>query len=333
MEPDLNREGSFPIDQDPKNPNPQSPSDMASSSVKDRVYSGSKGDLSPTDIQGAVRVALDYDKTFGEFKIYVRQCKNLAETDGSKGRSDPTRLGKRKTSVRKRTVNPSFQEMLKVPVTTVDDRPGPQPAPEAPPRIPPSQQEGGPVTLGGSGTGRTIPPPVVYVRVGHTLLNLLVTALGGGGDEITGTTPQPPVVYEHQPQVLPEYLHGAFAGAGDGRDGVFVQSRLSQALEDNHRRPRLMYARRYRALPENILAALATTVSDGRFREERSGLSASPRCQSHPYGTRGPVVRNANGRPRALPWHQRSPNLPGGFGQDDERAEGVSSAQILPGAL
>ncbi|XP_056665434.1 synaptotagmin-like protein 2 [Monodelphis domestica] len=124
MEPDLNREGSFQIDQGPKNPNPKSSSDMmASSSVKGRVYSGSKGDLRPTDIQGAVQVALDYDKTFGEFKIYVCQCKNLAVVDGSKGRSDPyvktylipdsTRLGKRKTSVRKRTVNPTFQEMLK----------------------------------------------------------------------------------------------------------------------------------------------------------------------------------------------------------------------------
>ncbi|XP_056664843.1 uncharacterized protein LOC130456099 [Monodelphis domestica] len=108
------------------------------------------------------------------------------------------------------------------------------------------------------------------------------------------------------------------------------EGRLSQVLPDNqHRRHRSMAL----ALPESMLASLSG-IRDGRLVEgRRPGVAAAAHCQSHPYGSQGPTVRNENGRPRALPRHPRSPNLLGGFVQDDEREEYFPSAQIHPGAL
>ncbi|XP_030065094.1 synaptotagmin-like protein 2 isoform X2 [Microcaecilia unicolor] len=99
-------------------------SDMASvSSVSNSVLSVYSGDFGSVDAQGMVQFALDYDEKNREFQIYVAQCKDLAVVDERRGRSDPyvktyllpdkARMGKRKTSVKKRTLNPVYHEVLR----------------------------------------------------------------------------------------------------------------------------------------------------------------------------------------------------------------------------
>uniref|UniRef100_A0A8C3RYG1 Synaptotagmin-like protein 2 n=1 Tax=Chelydra serpentina TaxID=8475 RepID=A0A8C3RYG1_CHESE len=91
--------------------------------VSGSVLSVYSGDFGSVDAQGTVQFALDYDEKNREFQIYVSQCKDLAVVDEKKGRSDPyvktyllpdkARMGKRKTSVKKRTVNPIYSEVLR----------------------------------------------------------------------------------------------------------------------------------------------------------------------------------------------------------------------------
>lgn len=99
-------------------------SDMASvSSVSNSVLSVYSGDFGSVDAQGTVQFSLDYDEKNREFQIFVAQCKDLAVVDEKKGRSDPyvktyllpdkARMGKRKTSVKRRTTNPIYNEVLK----------------------------------------------------------------------------------------------------------------------------------------------------------------------------------------------------------------------------
>ncbi|KAE8584309.1 hypothetical protein XENTR_v10020912 [Xenopus tropicalis] len=99
-------------------------SDMASvSSVSNSVLSVYSGDFGSVDAQGAVEFSLDYDEKNREFQISVSQCKDLAIVDEKKGRSDPyvktyllpdkARMGKRKTSVKRRTTNPVYNEVLR----------------------------------------------------------------------------------------------------------------------------------------------------------------------------------------------------------------------------
>lgn len=99
-------------------------SDMASvSSVSNSVLSVYSGDFGSVDAQGSVQFSLDYDEKNREFHIYVAQCKDLAVVDEKKGRSDPyvktyllpdkARMGKRKTSVKRKTTNPIYNELLR----------------------------------------------------------------------------------------------------------------------------------------------------------------------------------------------------------------------------
>ncbi|XP_018414160.1 PREDICTED: synaptotagmin-like protein 2 [Nanorana parkeri] len=99
-------------------------SDMASvSSVSNSVLSVYSGDFGSVDAQGSVQFSLDYDEKNREFHIYVAQCKDLAVVDEKKGRSDPyvktyllpdkARMGKRKTSVKRKTTNPIYNEVLR----------------------------------------------------------------------------------------------------------------------------------------------------------------------------------------------------------------------------
>nr|DBA21010.1 TPA: hypothetical protein GDO54_017736 [Pyxicephalus adspersus] len=99
-------------------------SDMASvSSVSNSVLSVYSGDFGSVDAQGSVQFSLDYDEKNREFHIYVSQCKDLAVVDEKKGRSDPyvktyllpdkARMGKRKTSVKRKTTNPIYNEVLR----------------------------------------------------------------------------------------------------------------------------------------------------------------------------------------------------------------------------
>ncbi|KAG9478487.1 hypothetical protein GDO78_013499 [Eleutherodactylus coqui] len=99
-------------------------SDMASvSSVSNSVLSVYSGDFGSVDAQGTVQFSLDYEEKNREFQIYVSQCKDLAVVDEKKGRSDPyvktyllpdkARMGKRKTSVKRKTTNPVYNEVLR----------------------------------------------------------------------------------------------------------------------------------------------------------------------------------------------------------------------------
>ncbi|GAB0195205.1 synaptotagmin-like protein 2 [Grus japonensis] len=93
------------------------------SEVSGSVLSVYSGDFGSVDAQGTVEFALDYDEKNREFQVHVSQCKDLAVVDEKKGRSDPyvktyllpdkARMGKRKTSVKKRTVNPIYNEVLR----------------------------------------------------------------------------------------------------------------------------------------------------------------------------------------------------------------------------
>uniref|UniRef100_A0A670K3N8 Synaptotagmin-like protein 2 n=2 Tax=Podarcis muralis TaxID=64176 RepID=A0A670K3N8_PODMU len=92
------------------------------SEVSGSVLSVYSGDFGSVDAQGHVQFALDYDEKNREFQIFVCQCKDLAIVDEKKGRTDPyvktyllpdkARMGKRKSSVRRKTVNPVFNEVL-----------------------------------------------------------------------------------------------------------------------------------------------------------------------------------------------------------------------------
>ncbi|KAM5224879.1 synaptotagmin-like protein 2 isoform 7-T7 [Hipposideros larvatus] len=84
------------------------------------VYSGDFGNL---EVKGSIQFAVDYVDSLKELHIFVAQCKDLAAADGKKQRSDPYvktyllpdkgKMGKKKTLVVKKTLNPVYNEILR----------------------------------------------------------------------------------------------------------------------------------------------------------------------------------------------------------------------------
>lgn len=92
------------------------------------VYSGAgEGRYGSVAVRGEVEFGLQYNYKQGALEIYVKQCRDLAAVDTKRNRSDPyvkvyllpdkSKSGKRKTRVKKHTLNPVFEETLKFHIT------------------------------------------------------------------------------------------------------------------------------------------------------------------------------------------------------------------------
>jgi len=88
------------------------------------VYSGAgEGRYGTVTVRGQVEFSLLYNYKASALEINVKQCKDLAAVDTKRNRSDPyvkvyllpdkSKSGKRKTKVKKHTLNPVFDETLK----------------------------------------------------------------------------------------------------------------------------------------------------------------------------------------------------------------------------
>ncbi|PWA14600.1 hypothetical protein CCH79_00017624, partial [Gambusia affinis] len=74
------------------------------------------------EVQGSIQFAVNYIQKIEEFQVFVVKCSGLAVTETKKTYDlyvkcylvpDNTRLGKRKTTVKKKTFHPTYNEVLK----------------------------------------------------------------------------------------------------------------------------------------------------------------------------------------------------------------------------
>ncbi|KAL2806870.1 synaptotagmin-like protein 2 isoform a [Daubentonia madagascariensis] len=84
------------------------------------VYSGDFGNI---QVKGNIQFAIEYVESLKELHVFVAQCKDLAAADVKKQRSDPYvktyllsdkgKMGKKKTLIVKKTLNPVYNEILR----------------------------------------------------------------------------------------------------------------------------------------------------------------------------------------------------------------------------
>lgn len=98
------------------------------------VYSQGEGRYGTVAVRGDVEFGFIYNFGSGSLDISIKQCKDLAPVDLKRNRSDPyvkvyllpdrSKAGKRKTKVKKHTLNPIFEEILKfvMPLNEVERR-------------------------------------------------------------------------------------------------------------------------------------------------------------------------------------------------------------------
>uniref|UniRef100_H3C7V4 Synaptotagmin-like protein 2 n=1 Tax=Tetraodon nigroviridis TaxID=99883 RepID=H3C7V4_TETNG len=94
-------------------------SESMSSSISS-IFPADGGDL---EVRGSLQFAVNYIQKLAEFHVFVVNCRDLAVADVKKKRSDPyvkcyllpdqLKLGKRKTTVKKKTSHPTFNEILR----------------------------------------------------------------------------------------------------------------------------------------------------------------------------------------------------------------------------
>ncbi|XP_020712953.1 uncharacterized protein LOC101458910 isoform X6 [Ceratitis capitata] len=99
------------------------------------VYSGAgEGRYGTVVVKGQVEFGIQYNYKLGALEIHVVRCKDLAAVDAKRNRSDPyvkvyllpdkSKAGKRKTKVKKHTLNPIFDEILRfhMPISSLESR-------------------------------------------------------------------------------------------------------------------------------------------------------------------------------------------------------------------
>nr|XP_018897966.1 PREDICTED: uncharacterized protein LOC109031092 isoform X1 [Bemisia tabaci]XP_018897967.1 PREDICTED: uncharacterized protein LOC109031092 isoform X1 [Bemisia tabaci] len=95
------------------------------------VYSGAgESRYGAVTVKGEVEFGLLYNYKAGALEVHVKQCRDLAAVDTKRNRSDPyvkvyllpdkSKAGKRKTKVKKHTLNPVFDEVLKFHINLED---------------------------------------------------------------------------------------------------------------------------------------------------------------------------------------------------------------------
>ncbi|XP_073730427.1 synaptotagmin-like protein 2 isoform X11 [Misgurnus anguillicaudatus] len=101
------------------------------SSVTGSVTSINSGEFGNVPVKGTIQFAINYLEKLEDFHIFVVKCKDLAVADPKRNRSDPyvkcyllpdkAKFGKRKTCVRKKTLDPTYNEILrfKIPMETL----------------------------------------------------------------------------------------------------------------------------------------------------------------------------------------------------------------------
>jgi len=98
------------------------------------IYSQGEGRYGTVSVRGDIEFGYMYNSTTSSLDIIIKQCKDLAPVDTKRNRSDPyvkvyllpdrSKGGKRKTKVKKHTLNPVFEEILKfmMPLSEVERR-------------------------------------------------------------------------------------------------------------------------------------------------------------------------------------------------------------------